>query len=52
VPVPAVALTAYAGETDRRMALEAGYQQHLGKPIGPDDLLVELRALREVTRRN
>jgi CheY-like chemotaxis protein len=52
VPVPAVALTAYAGETDRRMALEAGYQQHLGKPIGPDDLLVELRALREVTRRD
>ncbi|HEV3459806.1 MAG TPA: chemotaxis protein CheB [Thermoanaerobaculia bacterium] len=52
VPVPAVALTAYAGETDRRMALEAGYQQHLGKPIGPDDLLVELRALRELTRRD
>jgi len=45
VPVPAVALTAYAGEGDRRMALEAGYQQHVGKPIGPDELLVELRAV-------
>jgi len=44
-PVPAVALTAFAGEGDRRMALEAGYQQHVGKPIGPDELLVELRAV-------
>jgi PAS domain S-box-containing protein len=31
--LPAVALTAYVGEEDRRMAISAGYQQHLAKPV-------------------
>ena len=35
-PIPAIAFTAFARETDRRMALEAGYQQHLAKPVGDD----------------
>lgn len=30
--VPAIALTAYAGEVEERKALEAGYQIHLAKP--------------------
>ena len=33
--LPAIALTAYAGEADRRRALEAGFQVHLAKPIEP-----------------
>lgn len=31
--VPAVALTAYAREQDRKRAIDAGYQLHLSKPI-------------------
>jgi signal transduction histidine kinase/CheY-like chemotaxis protein len=33
--LPAIALTAYAGDGDRRRALEAGFQVHLAKPIEP-----------------
>jgi signal transduction histidine kinase/CheY-like chemotaxis protein len=40
---PAIALTAYAGETDRALALEAGFQLHVPKPIDPARL-VELVA--------
>ncbi|HYN85533.1 MAG TPA: ATP-binding protein [Pyrinomonadaceae bacterium] len=36
---PAVALTAYAGDTDRRQALDAGYQMHLAKPVDPARLV-------------
>jgi PAS domain S-box-containing protein len=32
-PVPAVALTAFARDEDRRRALEAGFQHHVPKPI-------------------
>jgi len=37
--VPAIALTAYAGEIDYRQALAAGFQRHLSKPLDPDKLL-------------
>ncbi len=33
--VPAIALTAYAREQDRRRALDAGFQEHLPKPVEP-----------------
>lgn len=33
--LPAVALTAYAGEEFRKRAIEAGYDEHLTKPIEP-----------------
>jgi two-component system CheB/CheR fusion protein len=36
---PALALTAFVGEEDRRKALSAGYDRHLGKPVEPDQLL-------------
>jgi len=42
---PAIALTAYAGVTDRRRALLAGFQTHLAKPIEPDDLLAVILSL-------
>ena len=37
--VPAIALTAYAGEIDYRLALAAGFQRHLSKPLDPDKLV-------------
>jgi PAS domain S-box-containing protein/excisionase family DNA binding protein len=37
--IPAVALTAYAREEDRRRALEAGFQVHVSKPIKPSELV-------------
>jgi CheY-like chemotaxis protein len=46
--VPAIAITAYAGEIDYQQALAAGFQRHISKPFDPDklvqtmlDLLVE-----------
>lgn len=37
--IPAIALTAYAGEMNRRPILAAGFQAHLEKPIDPQHLL-------------
>jgi len=38
-PVPAIALTAYAGEYDRRQALDAGFHYHVAKPVEPEELV-------------
>ena len=43
--IPAIALTAYAGTANRRRALLAGFQTHLGKPVDPDDLLAVILSL-------
>ena len=43
--IPAIALTAYAGSSDRRRALLAGFQTHLPKPVDPDDLLAAVLSL-------
>jgi CheY-like chemotaxis protein len=37
--VPAIALTAYARPEDASLALSAGFQKHLAKPINPPELL-------------
>jgi PAS domain S-box-containing protein len=37
--LPAIALTAYAGESNQRQALSAGFQLHLAKPIEPEYLV-------------
>lgn len=42
---PAAALTALAGEEDRKRALEAGFQMHLAKPIDADQLAAAVGAL-------
>ncbi len=42
---PAVALTGYASIQDRDLALEAGYQKHLPKPVDIDKLLVFVKDL-------
>jgi CheY-like chemotaxis protein len=38
--IPAIALTAFAGSKDRLLALEAGFNMHVTKPIQPE-LLIE-----------
>ncbi len=43
--IPAIALTAYAGTSDRRRALLAGFQTHLAKPVEPDDLVAVVLSL-------
>ncbi|PSB67090.1 hybrid sensor histidine kinase/response regulator, partial [filamentous cyanobacterium CCP1] len=37
--VPAIALTAYAGEIDQQQAIAAGFQMHLSKPVEPEKLI-------------
>lgn len=44
-PIPAIALTAYAGEVDQQRALAVGFQKHLPKPIDPDVLIVAVADL-------
>jgi PAS domain S-box-containing protein len=37
--LPAIALTAYAGEVDYQQAIAAGFQQHITKPVEPAKLI-------------
>src|SRR5262249_40593411 len=41
----AIAMTGFAGRQDRELALRAGYDDHLAKPIEPDALCERVRAL-------
>ncbi|MBD2773940.1 response regulator [Iningainema sp. BLCCT55] len=43
--IPAIALTAYAGESDQNQALAAGFQQHVSKPIDPEMLVAAIAGL-------
>lgn len=45
IKAPAIAITAYAGDEDRRRVLTAGFQMHLPKPIEPYDLVVSIASL-------
>jgi CheY-like chemotaxis protein len=47
--IPAVALTAFAGQVDRSRLLASGFQMHLPKPIDPTQLPSLLAGLRERT---
>jgi CheY-like chemotaxis protein len=47
--VPAVAVTAFASEADRRRALDAGFQMHLSKPVDPGALVAAVAALARPT---
>ncbi|MCC5635120.1 PAS domain-containing protein [Nostoc sp. CHAB 5844] len=37
--IPAIALTAYAGEFDRQQARASGFQRHLAKPVEPTTII-------------
>ncbi|MBD2122032.1 ATP-binding protein [Trichocoleus sp. FACHB-262] len=43
--IPAIALTAYAGELNQQQVLAAGFQQHVAKPIEPDYLIKAIAQL-------
>ncbi|MBD2593764.1 PAS domain S-box protein [Nostoc spongiaeforme FACHB-130] len=43
--VPAIALTAYAGEINQQQALTAGFQLHVPKPVDPDALVKAIASL-------
>lgn len=43
--VPAIALTAYAGEIDYQRAVAVGFQQHHAKPIEPETLMKAIATL-------
>lgn len=47
--VPAIALTAYAGEVDYQQAMAAGFQMHVSKPVEPEELV---RAIASLCGRN
>ena len=45
--IPAIALTAYAGESNQQQALKAGFQWHLAKPVEPMDVIA---VIMEITK--
>ncbi|MEG3991054.1 ATP-binding protein [Microcoleus sp. S28C3] len=49
--LPAIALTAYARNDDRRQALLAGFQMHLTKPVDAADLVAVVASLTGLTGR-
>lgn len=50
-PTPAAALTAFTRSEDRRRALLAGYQTHVGKPVEPAELVAVVASLAGLTVR-
>ncbi|HEY9300471.1 MAG TPA: hypothetical protein VIQ31_29735, partial [Phormidium sp.] len=43
--VPAIALTAYAGDFNQQQALQAGFQRHVSKPVEPEVLVRTISGL-------
>ncbi|MNC86828.1 KDP operon transcriptional regulatory protein KdpE [compost metagenome] len=43
--IPAIALTAFAGAADRRAAIEAGFDEHVAKPVDAGRLIAVLAKL-------
>jgi CheY-like chemotaxis protein len=43
--LPAIALTAFAGEDNRKRAIKGGFQTHLAKPVNPAALVMEIAKL-------
>jgi PAS domain S-box-containing protein len=43
--IPAIALTAYAGEYDRKLAISAGFSYHVPKPAEPAQLIAAITKL-------
>jgi CheY-like chemotaxis protein len=49
---PALALTAYAGEGDRLLALGAGFDRHVAKPVEPETLVSAIAELAEKIKKS
>jgi CheY-like chemotaxis protein len=48
--IPAIALTAYAGDGNRQRALDAGYQKHISKPAEPGELVLAIAGIARVSQ--
>jgi signal transduction histidine kinase/CheY-like chemotaxis protein len=48
--IPALAVTAYARQEDRRRALAASFDDHLPKPVDPDGLVLAVAALAKAAK--
>jgi CheY-like chemotaxis protein len=49
--IPAAAVSAYVGEENRQLALDAGFHLHIAKPLDPIDLIAIVHKLAENSRR-
>jgi signal transduction histidine kinase len=49
--IPAIALTAFARDEDKKEALAAGFQQHLVKPVNPTELVTTVLKVKNVETR-
>jgi CheY-like chemotaxis protein len=45
--VPAIALSAFVQDKDRRKAMESGFEQHMKKPVEPGELIPAILALKQ-----
>ncbi len=45
IDVPAIAMSGFGTENDRRASREAGFHTHLTKPVDPEELIATIRAL-------
>lgn len=43
--IPAIAVTAFAREEDRQRAFDQGFQQHVAKPVEPEQLVSAIAQL-------
>ena len=50
--IPAIALTAYAGELDRKQALSVGFHSHIAKPVEPDNFITTVLKITNKTTSN
>ncbi|MFB2836575.1 PAS domain-containing protein [Floridanema evergladense] len=50
--VPAIALTAYAGEVNEQKAFSSGFQKHIAKPVEPEILMQAITSLVKSTNLN
>ncbi len=48
--IPAIALTAYAGEANKQQVLSVGFQNHIAKPVEPSELIQVISTLVEAAR--
>jgi CheY-like chemotaxis protein len=46
--IPAIALSAYAGELNQQQAIAAGFQRHLAKPVEPEELIRIITSLKAI----
>ncbi|HEY9797648.1 MAG TPA: PAS domain S-box protein, partial [Leptolyngbyaceae cyanobacterium] len=48
--IPAIALSAYAGEINYQQAIAAGFQSHVSKPVEPAELVAVVTSLAKASR--